>query len=72
VPATGAAHPVVSSEGTVPRRISHDVSVAWSTSLDVFDDFDWELDSSMQSDAKAMTEEFLKKRQTVMQEKVRI
>lgn len=73
LPTTGAAHAIVSGESTVPRRVSHDVSIGWTSaaSLDVFDDFDWELDPSTQSDVKAMTEEYLKKRQTVLEEKVR-
>ena len=39
---------------------------------DVFDDIDWEIESIVQDDAKAMTEEYLNKRRTVMEEKVQI
>lgn len=52
------------------RRTSPDYSAALGS--DYFDDFDWDLESAGQDESKTMTEEILKKRLTVMKEKVSI
>lgn len=53
------------------RRASHDaISTLSNTNMDIFDDFDWELDAGIQDANKALTEEYLRKRKTVMEEKV--
>jgi hypothetical protein len=53
------------------RQALPDAALAWSSSgPDMFDDLDWEIEAVVQDDSKAMTEEYLRKRKTVMEEKV--
>ena len=67
----GSGPPIGANPDTVARQTLPDSGSAWpSSSADIFDDLDWEIESVPQDDAKAMTEEYLKNRRTVMGEKV--